>query len=154
MQGAQDQQALEVRRERTEQGQQGEAADGEEREAAQGKGHRTPGRECHGGDLGGFVEHGQPGAFVMANGECAAHIGHGDLGDMTIETGGERGEQHAEQAYHDARAERLGGGGCGWRRLAERGGERSHRDLASARVGKHGMGGNSSDFRRSLGASR
>lgn len=71
----------------------------------------------------------------MANGECAAHIGHGDLGDMTIETGGERGEQHAEQAYHDARAERLGGGGCGWRRLAERGGERSHRDLATARVG-------------------
>lgn len=64
----------------------------------------------------------------MANGERAAHIGHGDLGDMTIETGGERGEQHAEQAYHDARAERLGGGGCGWRRLAERGGERSHRD--------------------------
>ena len=53
----------------------------------------------------------------MADGECAAHIGHGDLGDMTIETGGERGEQHAEQADHDARAERLGGGaavGVGW----------------------------------------
>ncbi|KFF35623.1 hypothetical protein G039_0310230 [Pseudomonas aeruginosa VRFPA01] len=59
----------------------------------------------------------------MADGEGATHVGHGDLGDMAVEAGAERGEQDTEQADDDARAERLRdrGGWCGRRRLGERG---------------------------------
>ena len=63
--------------------------------------------EGHGGDLRRRIQGEQPGAFVMADGQCAAHVGHGQVRDLLVEPGAEGGDQHAEHADHDAQDQDL-----------------------------------------------
>ena len=74
LQGAHEQQAFVVRGERTQHAQQREHADRAESEAPQRERHRAPRRERHRGHRGRGVTGDQPGAFVIADGQCLSLI--------------------------------------------------------------------------------
>ncbi|MNQ61700.1 hypothetical protein D3C85_760210 [compost metagenome] len=103
LQGAHDQQAFVVWSERAQHAQQGECADGAEGEPSQRERHRAPRRKSHGRHRGRGVTGDQPGAFVVADGQCAADVGEGNLGHHLVQARHQHRQQHAHQADDDPR---------------------------------------------------
>ena len=111
LQRAQCEQGRIVARERAERAEDGEGDQHRGGESTQRERHRAPRGERHGADRGGRVDGDEPGALVVADAEGAADVGQRHLGDVFVQAGQDHGQQHADQAGQDARAE-CGGRGA------------------------------------------